>query len=437
MGRIPRDALPVAGAALVAAGLGAGVEVRAGEELGFAIVDLLAGWALLAAATVTAVHRDRPASWCLLATGAAWFAGTLLAELAYAHRPLLVAAVVVCKRRRLPVAAILGAGAVVVLADPAGAGTGLTVVVYSALVAVTGAAVAASARAHASSLAGRVLQLEEDDVFSGLLAELLADPALAVHRGPDVPPEAEGRRATAVGEDGRVLGWIVHSPTTLDDARLAAAVVNAARAALARSHLDVQIEQVVRDIASSNRRLVDSETSAGRELERQLQDGPARRLAAVAGAVASDAGLSARVEAAAAELAELARGLHPRQLEEGGLAPAIATLGRRAPVPVAVDVPGERHPPRAELTAYFVCAEGLTNVAKYAPAARATVTVRAAGDALHVEVRDDGRGGADPAGGTGLRGLHDRLRAVGGTFAVASPPGGGTRLSATIPLVAD
>ena len=135
-----------------------------------------------------------------------------------------------------------------------------------------------------------------------------------------------------------------------------------------------------------------------------------------------------------AELRELARGIHPAVLTEGGLGPALRALTARAAVPVALEaVPAERFPASAEVTAYFVVAEALTNVARHAEAQRAAVTIQHEGEWLIVEVRDDGRGGAAADGGSGLRGLQDRLSALGGRMTVVSPPGEGTTLRAEVP----
>jgi signal transduction histidine kinase len=133
-------------------------------------------------------------------------------------------------------------------------------------------------------------------------------------------------------------------------------------------------------------------------------------------------------------LRELARGLHPRAVAEVGLAGAIAELAAGSPVPVTMTaIPGGL-PPEAAAAAYFVCSEALANVAKHSGAARCSVTVGASAGLLRVEIADDGAGGADDAKGTGLRGLADRVEALGGVFRVASSPGKGTVLAAEIPL---
>jgi signal transduction histidine kinase len=140
------------------------------------------------------------------------------------------------------------------------------------------------------------------------------------------------------------------------------------------------------------------------------------------------------LEAALAELRELARGIHPAVLTQRGLQPALATLASRVPVPVGLDADtGERLPAEIEAAAYFVAAEALTNVAKYAEASHATVRVVRANGWAVVEVADDGVGGADPGNGSGLRGLRDRVAALDGTLQVESPLGGGTRIRAEIP----
>jgi len=112
----------------------------------------------------------------------------------------------------------------------------------------------------------------------------------------------------------------------------------------------------------------------------------------------------------------------------------LAELAGRSPVPVQVTAPSGRLPAAVEAAAYFVCAEALTNIAKYAQASQASVRLETRGGVLAVEVADDGAGGADPAGGSGLRGLADRVEALGGRLRLDSPPGRGTRLTAQLPL---
>jgi PAS domain S-box-containing protein len=202
-------------------------------------------------------------------------------------------------------------------------------------------------------------------------------------------------------------------------------------------------------LLASRARIVEAGDEARRRLERNLHDGAQQRLVALSLALrlaqskvgtdpeAAETVLeSAREELAAAldELRELARGIHPAVLTDRGLPAALEALASRSPIPVEIDAPEDELPRPVEAAAYYVVAEALANVAKYAGASGATVRIcRENGRAL-VEVGDDGVGGADPAAGTGLRGLSDRVEALGGTLSVDSPPGGGTRVSVEIPL---
>jgi len=201
-------------------------------------------------------------------------------------------------------------------------------------------------------------------------------------------------------------------------------------------------------LRSSRDRAVTAAAAERRRIERDLHDGAQARLVSVAMrlgmarekfAAEPDAARElldeAHVEAkrAIAELRDLARGIHPAVLTDRGLDAALSALAGRSPVPVEVTVrlPG-RPPPEVESIAYFVVAEALTNAAKHGGAGAASVRVERAGDVLVVEVGDDGRGGADPAG-AGLRGLADRCAAVDGTLTVVSPPGGPTTVRAELP----
>jgi signal transduction histidine kinase len=146
------------------------------------------------------------------------------------------------------------------------------------------------------------------------------------------------------------------------------------------------------------------------------------------------AGIAAELRDAMHELRELARGIHPAILTETGLAPAINALARRSPVPVDLRINlNGRMPLPTEVTAYYVIAEALTNVARSARAQRAEVTVDQRQQQLYIRVRDDGIGGADPRAGSGIEGLRDRVRALNGRFAIESPTGHGTTVEAWLP----
>jgi signal transduction histidine kinase len=206
------------------------------------------------------------------------------------------------------------------------------------------------------------------------------------------------------------------------------------------------------EVRASRARIVQAGDEARRRLERNLHDGAQQRLVAVSlslrlaqSRVVSDPATaetvleSAREELSAAldELRELARGIHPAVLTDRGLAAAIEALAVRSPVPVDVQTPAEPLPQSVEAAAYYVVAEALANVSKYAGASAVSVRVSHENGCARVEVADDGVGGADSAQGSGLRGLADRVESLAGTLAVESPPGGGTRISAEIPLQPD
>ncbi|HEU0247005.1 MAG TPA: PAS domain S-box protein [Gaiellaceae bacterium] len=203
------------------------------------------------------------------------------------------------------------------------------------------------------------------------------------------------------------------------------------------------------DLRASRARLVVAADEARQELERNLHDGAQQRLVALSvslrlaesklgadTAAASSILLSAREELAQAlsELRELARGIHPAVLTDRGLGPAVEGLVARTPMPVEVDVCSGRLPPAVEAASYYVVAEALTNVAKYSNATGASVEVTREDGRVVIQVTDDGTGGADPARGSGLRGLADRVAALDGVLSVESTVGQGTRVRAEIPV---
>ena len=202
-------------------------------------------------------------------------------------------------------------------------------------------------------------------------------------------------------------------------------------------------------LAASRARILKAGDEERRRLGRDLHDGAQQQLVSAVISLQlaqkrwSDRGRARQLvddalehaQAAIGDLRELAAGIHPSVLTDRGLHAALETLGSRAPVPVELitQLP-DRLPMSVETTAYFLVAEALTNVGKYARASRASVTVKVTGDELDIEVLDDGVGGADPAAGSGLRGLADRVAALQGTLDVTSPPGRGTRIHARIAL---
>ena len=204
------------------------------------------------------------------------------------------------------------------------------------------------------------------------------------------------------------------------------------------------------ELAASRARIVEAADEARRRLERDLHDGAQQRLVALSMTLRL---ARARVEqhdaAAAAELLEsaghelqqgleqlreVARGIHPALLSERGLRPALESLATRAPFPVELDVVDERFAHPVEVAVYYLVSEALTNAAKYADPKLVTTTVSREGERLVAVIADDGRGGADPAGGTGLRGLSDRVAALGGRLHIDSPQDAGTAVRAELPL---
>jgi PAS domain S-box-containing protein len=199
------------------------------------------------------------------------------------------------------------------------------------------------------------------------------------------------------------------------------------------------------EVRRSRSRIVTAADDARRRLERNLHDGAQQRLIALLlqlrhaqrGGQDFGATLEAAVNelaAAVKELRELAQGIHPSALSERGLAAALRIVASRAPLPVELDVTDTPLDTNVSVAAYYIVSEALTNVAKYAQATKAAVRVRETEQALVVVIEDDGKGGADFAGGTGLSGLADRAAALDGTLTIVSPPGGGTRLRAELPL---
>ena len=208
--------------------------------------------------------------------------------------------------------------------------------------------------------------------------------------------------------------------------------------------------QLYAELTTSRARIVAAADQARRRIERDLHDGAQQRLVSLAlqlraaqaevppelGELGADlARAAAEATGALEEVREIARGIHPAVLAEGGLRLALKALARRSPIPVDLQVRADRRLPEpVEVSAYYVIAEALTNAARHARASTVTVTVEVAGDVLRVAVRDDGDGGADFARGTGLAGLKDRVEALGGRLFLHSPPGAGTSLRAELPL---
>jgi signal transduction histidine kinase len=253
---------------------------------------------------------------------------------------------------------------------------------------------------------------------------------------------------TEIERDGAPLAAIVHDPALLEDRELVRTAGAAAALALENERLAAEVRARYDDLQAASARLVAAGDAARRRIERDLHDGAQQRLVSLSvtlnlarrqadpGSRTAELldGAIAELTAGLAELRELARGIHPAVLTERGLEPALEGLAARAPLPVTVTTGVEgRLEPEVEAAVYFVAMEALTNVAKYASATSAEVIVEQVDGDVVIGVHDDGIGGADPAAGSGLAGLADRVAALGGRLVVESPPGGGTVVRAKVP----
>lgn len=262
--------------------------------------------------------------------------------------------------------------------------------------------------------------------------------------------DAEQPSVTPIERAGEQIAALVHDPAVLQDPDLLRSAVAATRLAVENERLQAEVRAQLEEVRTSRARIVEAGDAERRRVERNLHDGAQQRLvmmslslrrlrddlpedAPALGRSIDD--LLAESKRAIDELRELARGIHPAILTEEGIGAAVESLADRSTVAVRVEcAPERRFPDPIEATAYFVVAESLSNTTKYASASLAVVRISEIDGTLDIEVADDGIGGADFQGGTGLRGLIDRVAAVGGRLTVDSPTGGGTVVHAEIPL---
>jgi signal transduction histidine kinase len=309
-----------------------------------------------------------------------------------------------------------------------------------------------------AQLIGRLGQAPGPGELRAALADALGDPSLSLAywlpesaRFVDAagqPVELPDGRWTEVQRGGERIAAIVHDAPVTDEPQLVRAAGAAAALALENQRLSAELRARIEELRASRARLVEAGDTERRRLERDLHDGAQARLVALAmklrlarrraeGAPEVAALLdesSADLQESLDELRELARGIHPAVLTDRGLGAALRSLADRAPLPVELaDDPPEDLPPPVTTAIYFVVAEALTNVAKYAQASEATVSVQRVAGRVVVEVADDGTGGARLDAGSGLRGLGDRVAALDGRLELDSPPGAGTRLRVEIP----
>jgi signal transduction histidine kinase len=502
----------IASLAAVGAVVGIAAEVVSDAGLAQSVPDLATGWTILGCGLWGWARRPDQRCWPLLAVaGLAWFAGNFAGGdvLLYAHRGLMVHAVVVGSRTRSPLAPVpivlgysdvvaaggsLGGAATIAVAVALvvvapgsegfflgsllalAAGFGIagftasadlsageldygyeTALVAAALLLAAGAARELRTQARLADLVVELGPARRTPTIRDALAQALGDPSLelaywmpqaqryvdADGRVIALPDANSGRTVTIVEHGGDRVAALVHDPSALGDRRLADTVRDAAGLILANARLQETVGAQLAELRASRQRIVQARDEQRRRLAKRLHEGVERELADVSETMhlarnGIDAGVHELIEreldAAREELDELARGIHPRVLTEHGLRPALAALADRSPVPVTVAAPSERLPAPIEAAAYFVCSEALANVAKYAQASHIGCELLVADGRLTVTVTDDGVGGADPDRGSGLRGLADRVDALGGRLTVSSPAGEGTTVTADLPL---
>jgi signal transduction histidine kinase len=294
------------------------------------------------------------------------------------------------------------------------------------------------------------------DRIEAALGEALHDPTLrmafptrdglldVLGLGCDPPPDGS-RAVTPLGEPP--VAVLVHDPALLGDRELLDTAATAARLALDNARLYAQVRAQLEEVRASRLRIAAAADMQRQQLERDLHDGAQQRLLGMGfmlGVLRTRLDspddqemvreLEQELRSAIGELRDFAQGIRPAVLTDQGLAPALAGLARRAGVRVSLDLRlRDRLDPVVESTAYYVVSEALQNVTKHTDDARACVLAIHDGGRLIIEVSDDGQGGASIQAGTGLRGLTDRVNAVGGCLEVRSPPGGGTTVRAEMP----
>jgi signal transduction histidine kinase len=378
-----------------------------------------------------------------------------------AHLPALQAAMVL--------GLALAAEAVIRLALPTSTGNGTLLLAWEAvLIGVAGGLYLGlvSLPWERIEIADFVVELgvERSGTLRAELARALGDPSLDISywvpdravfvdaegRTVSLPEPDTGRAVTMIERDGERIAALVHDPAVLEDPGLVEAVSVAAQLAASNAQLQAEVRARLAELVASRRRIVEAADEERRRLARRLHQGAERRLAELTprlqsarGSALGDTTRERIVQAESQlartleELGELAQGLHPRVLVESGLAGALDAVVERVPVPVELSVDAKGLPPPVEAAVYFVCSEAVANVVKYASASRVRVSVAADEERVTLRVEDDGIGGAALDAGSGLRGLADRVEALGGALSVDSPPGAGTCLAAEIPLLAE
>jgi signal transduction histidine kinase len=321
------------------------------------------------------------------------------------------------------------------------------------------------ARLARSALGDLVVELRADLAPSDLrdaLARTLRDPSLELAywlpefaayadvdgHAVEIRDLGRERATTLIDRNGEHVAALLHDPSLQDEPELLAAVTAAAAIAVDKARLQAELRARLEELRGSRARVIDAGQKERQRLERDLHDGAQQRLIALSLELSlleqrleGDTEATTRLDQARQEIAlsleelrAVARGIHPAVLSGHGLEVALESIAARAPVPVRLTIELEgRMQERLEVVAYYVVSESLTNIAKHAHATRATVDVGREEGQMIVEVVDDGIGGADTERGSGLRGLADRVEALGGRLRVWTPRGGGTRVKAEIP----
>jgi signal transduction histidine kinase len=375
------------------------------------------------------------------ATGARWWrAGGIERR---AAGSAVVAAVVLC-------GALVGAA----IARAAGVDADRALAVYEAAVALVAVGLAGDvvlggwARGVITGLMLDVGRLERAAPLGEAIGRAVGDRSLVIayRAGPGWVDEAgrelvlpapgdRSRSVLFVREGDTPVAAVVHDPGALTDPGLAHATVATTRLAVGNVRLDESVARRVAELEASARRLVNAGDGERRRLAGVIEDGPVRRIAGVAGRLAgADAELALATREALGDIQAFAAGVRPPRLAGEGLAGALDDLARGAGVPVALRVSRDRFGDTVEVTMYFVCSEALANVAKHAGARTVEMAVTRRDGHVVAEVADDGAGGASIARGSGLRGLADRVEALGGRLVVVSPPAAGTMVRAEIPV---
>lgn len=489
------------------------------DQLLLWLPDLVTGLTMIIAGAAAAT-RARGAGLLLVATGFAWFAGTVVPAATYWHRGLLihllvtypggrpasrfgwllvsagyvvavatplwrnestsigVAAAGLClsavairtatarRQRTRQIAARVGAALTVVLIAggvarlvvPAGAAALPSLLGYEAALVVAAVALMIGLRpAGATAVTDLVVELGENRsaTLRGALADVLGDPTLRlgyweasiagyVDSGGNTlvfPEPGEDRVMTRIEREGQPFAALVHDAALATDSRFSDAFAAADQLTSVHAALQAGIQAHLDEMSASRRRLQMALDEERHRLERRLAAAPESHLAEMLAELRGLGGgdgthldrAADQLEQTLVELRDAAAGLYPRELS-GGLSAGLIALANRCPVPVDLVATDQRFDPAVEVAAYYLCAEALANVAKHAQACTASISVSARSGVLIVTVADDGIGAASVVGGTGIRGLIDRVESIGGTLALESATGAGTTLTAEIPL---